>query len=72
MNNSNIHLQIIGDTLPEYQDYLIDLKFKIKKKGLSNNISFLGFRDDIMKILQNSSFFIHTPISPDPLPTFVC
>tara|TARA_B100001769_G_scaffold274382_1_gene272688 strand:+ start:263 stop:1396 length:1134 start_codon:yes stop_codon:yes gene_type:complete len=70
-NNSNIHLQIIGDTLPEYQDYLIDLKFKIKKKGLSNNISFLGFRDDIMKILQNSSFFIHTPISPDPLPTVV-
>ena len=24
-----------------------------------------------MKILQNSCFFIHTPISPDPLPTVV-
>tara|TARA_B100001564_G_scaffold138824_1_gene116505 strand:- start:1912 stop:3045 length:1134 start_codon:yes stop_codon:yes gene_type:complete len=69
--NNKIYLQIVGDTLPEYQNYLIDLKFKIKKKGLSKNISFLGFQENTLKILSKSSFFIHTPISPDPLPTVI-
>ncbi len=31
----------------------------------------MGFRNNVMSILENSSFFIHTPISPDPLPTVI-
>ncbi len=69
--NNNLYLEIIGDTLPEYENYFRDLKFKVERKGLSKNISFLGFKDDIMKILSNSSFFIHLPTSPDPLPTVI-
>lgn len=69
--NSNIHLQIVGDTLPQYQNYLDILKIEIKKRGLVNNIEFLGFKDNVKPILENSSFFIHTPISPDPLPTVI-
>ena len=69
--NENIYLQIIGDTLPEYQKYLKKLKFEIKKRGLSNKIKFLGFRNDVKSILENSSFLIHTPISPDPFPTVI-
>ena len=69
--NSTLYLKIIGDTLPEYKKYLSDLKFKVEKKGLSNNISFLGFQDDVMKMLSKSSFFIHLPTSPDPLPTVI-
>ena len=34
--NSTLYLKIIGDTLPEYKNYLSDLKFKVEKKGLSN------------------------------------
>ena len=69
--NKNIYLQIVGDTLPEYQKYLNELKLDIKKKELSNKIKFLGFRDDVISILDKSNFFIHTPLSPDPLPTVI-
>ena len=69
--NKNIYLQIVGDTLPEYQKYLDQLKLDIKKRGLNNKIKFLGFRNDVISILEKSNFFIHTPISPDPLPTVI-
>ena len=71
LKNDNIYLQIVGDTLPYYQDYLDKLKLNVKNKGLNHKITFMGFKDDILPILSNSSFFIHTPISPDPLPTVV-
>ena len=69
--NENIYLQIIGGTLPEYQKYLNKLKFEIKKRGLSNKIKFLGYREDVISILDKSNFFIHTPLSPDPFPTVI-
>ena len=69
--NSNVHLQIIGDTLPQYQKYLNKLKLDVKSKGLDSKINFTGFRDDIISILKSSNFFIHTPLSPDPLPTVI-
>ena len=69
--NNKIQLQIVGDTLPQYQKYLDDLKLNIKKKGIDDSIIFLGFRNDISYILNNSNFFIHTPISPDPFPTVI-
>ena len=69
--NKNIYLQIVGDTLPEYQKYLDELNLDIKKRGLNNKIKFLGFREDVLSILDKSNFFIHTPLSPDPLPTVI-
>ncbi len=69
--NKNIYLQIVGDTLPQYQKYFNELNFDIKRSGLNNKIKFLGFRNDIISILEKSNFFIHTPLYPDPLPTVV-
>ena len=69
--NKNIYLQIVGDTLPEYQKYLEKLNLDIKRRGLNNRIKFLGFREDVLSILDKSNFFIHTPLSPDPLPTVI-
>ncbi len=69
--NENIYLQIVGDTLPEYEKYLNELKLDIKKRGLNNKIKFLGFRNDVTSVLKNSTFFIHTPLSPDPFPTVI-
>ncbi len=69
--NENICLQIVGDTLPQYQEYLNELKIDIEKRQLNNKIKFLGFREDVISILQKSNFFIHTPLSPDPLPTVI-
>ena len=70
-NNNKIQLQIVGDTLPQYQKYLDNLKLNIKDKGIDDRIIFMGFRNDISYILSNSNFFIHTPISPDPFPTVI-
>ncbi len=69
--NKNIYLQIIGDTLPEYEKYLNELKLDIKKRGLTDKIKLFGFREDIISILNRSNFFIHLPLSPDPLPTVI-
>ncbi len=69
--NDNIYLQIVGDTLPQYQNYLDKLKLDIRKRGLLDKIKFMGFRNDVLSILKNSNFLIHTPISPDPLPTVI-
>ena len=69
--NENIYLQIVGDTLPEYQKYLNELKLDIKKRNLNKKIKFLGFRQDVISILDKSNFFIHAPLSPDPFPTVI-
>jgi glycosyltransferase involved in cell wall biosynthesis len=69
--NENIYLQIVGDTLPEYQKYFDELILEIKRRGLNNKIKFLGFRKNVISILDRSNFFIHTPLSPDPLPTVI-
>ena len=64
-------LQIVGDTLPYYDDYLSKLKSKVKGYKIEKYIFFLGHRNDIKSILDMSNFFIHTPISPDPFPTVI-
>ena len=69
--NNNFFLQIVGDTLPQYQNYLAELKLDVKNRGLEHKIKFLGFRLDVRSILDKSNFFIHTPLSPDPLPTVI-
>ena len=69
--NNKIYLQIVGDTLPQYQKYFDNLKLQVQSKGLSDKITFTGFRNDTNFILNKSNFFIHTPISPDPFPTVI-
>ena len=64
-------LNIIGDTLPEYESYYNELKEKVTLYNLQENINFVGFKEDIKKYLYESDFFIHCPKSPDPLPTVI-
>ena len=67
----NLFLQIIGDTLPEYDFYFTKLKNKVKEYKIENKINFLGFKNNIKSFLDGSHFFIHTPINPDPFPTVI-
>jgi glycosyltransferase involved in cell wall biosynthesis len=69
--NSKIYLQIVGDTLPQYEKYMRRLKLNIKSRGLDDRITFMGYRKDVIQILTKSNFFIHLPTSPDPLPTVI-
>ena len=67
----DVILQIVGDTLPYYENYLNKLKSKVKGYKIEKNIIFLGHRNDIKSILHQSDFFIHSPITPDPFPTVI-
>ena len=68
---NNLILNIIGDTLPEYESYYYELKVKVEQYNLTKKINFIGFQSDIKKYLEKSNFFIHCPIKPDPLPTVI-
>jgi glycosyltransferase involved in cell wall biosynthesis len=67
--SKNFKFLIIGDTLKSYSNYERRLKNRVIELGLNNRIKFLGFRKDISSILKQSDLFIHSAISPDPLPT---
>ena len=67
----DVVLQIVGDTLPYYENYFNKLKSKVKGYKIEKNIIFLGHRNDIKSILHHSDFFIHSPITPDPFPTVI-
>ena len=64
-------LNIVGDTLPAYESYYDKLKEKVSKYNLEKNIRFLGFKPSVNEYLEKSNFLIHSPISPDPLPTVI-
>ena len=68
---NNLILNIIGDTLPEYESYFNELKQKVVNYNLTKKINFVGYQSDVKKHLEHSHFFIHCPVSPDPLPTVI-
>lgn len=68
---NNLILNIIGDTLPEYGSYYFELKLKVEQYNLTKKINFIGYQSNVKKHLKKSNFFIHCPITPDPLPTVV-
>ena len=70
-NRKDLILQIVGDTLPYYEDYLNKLKLLVREYKIEKNVFFLGYRNNIKSILRSSNFFIHTPINPDPFPTVI-
>ena len=68
---SNIYFEVLGDTLPSYNNYFKELQNLIIIKNLENHIKFNGFHKEISTFLEKTNFFIHTPIEPDPLPTVI-
>ena len=68
---NDLILNIIGDTLPQYESYYNKLKEKVKQYNLQKNIRFLGYKSNVLEYLEKSHFFIHCPIRPDPLPTVI-
>ena len=50
-NSKRFNSKIVGDTLPEYEYYLNELKEKVKEYNFENNIIFLGFKNDIKPAL---------------------
>ena len=38
---------------------------------MEKNIKFLGLKPSVKEYLEKSNFLIHSPVSPDPLPTVI-
>ena len=57
--------------MPEYESYYNELKVKVEQYNLTKKINFIGYQSDVKKYLEKSNFFIHCPVSPDPLPTVI-
>jgi len=68
---NDIFLNIIGDTLSQYESYFCNLKEKVAEYNLEKNIRFLGYKPNVKEYLEKSNFFIHCPVDPDPLPTVI-
>ncbi|MDB4060265.1 glycosyltransferase family 4 protein, partial [Flavobacteriaceae bacterium] len=69
IKHPNLMFLIIGDTFKGYEDYEKKLKTLANDYGLNDNVIFKGFKNDVSKYLESSSFLLHPSIDPDPLPT---
>jgi len=58
------HLAIIGDGQPKYKS---KIKGFIVANGLVNNVSLLGFRDNILEYLRQADFGVLPSIQPEAL-----
>ncbi|CAL6075605.1 Glycosyl_transferases group 1 family protein [Hexamita inflata] len=57
MGKHNATLQILGNQNPEYQNFCQKVA---RECGVTNNVQFLGYQQDVQKYLQNASVLIMT------------
>ena len=64
VDKSKYHLAIIGDGQPKYK---AQIKGAIVANGLVNNVTLLGFRDNILEYLRQADFGVLPSIQPEAL-----
>lgn len=62
----NITAILVGDALFGEQDYVQDLHQQVTALGLEERVKFLGFRSDIVQLMNICDLVAHTSISPEP------
>ena len=65
------HFVLAGDPFSGYESLLKDLKQAIVQKGLSNQVHYLGFREDIPELMASLDLFVLPSILPDSFPTVI-
>lgn len=56
----------VGDALFGEQDYVQMLKTKVETLGLQDRVRFLGFRADVIPLMQTCDVVAHTSTAPEP------
>jgi glycosyltransferase involved in cell wall biosynthesis len=69
--SNKYHFIMAGDAFPGYEYLYSELEDKRHKLGISSELDFLGFRNDIPNILSGLDIFVLPSTLPDPLPTVV-
>lgn len=67
----NTHFVLVGDPFPGYEPILEEIRKDIKDKDLETRVSYLGFREDIPKVLAALDVFVLPSILPDSFPTVI-
>lgn len=67
----NTHFVLIGDPFPGYEAILEEIGNVIREKDLEERVSYLGFRDDIPKVMAALDVFVLPSILPDSFPTVI-
>lgn len=67
----NTRFVLVGDPFPGYEPILEELKSEIKDRSLEARVSYLGFRDDIPKVMAALDVFVLPSILPDSFPTVI-
>ena len=65
------HFVFVGDPFPGYEPILEELRKRVKDKKLETRVTYLGFRDDIPRVMNALDIFVLPSTSPDPFPTVI-
>ncbi len=67
----NTHFVLVGDPFPGYEPILEEIRKEIRDKSLEARVSYLGFREDIPKVMAALNVFVLPSILPDSFPTVI-
>ncbi|MDP2039894.1 glycosyltransferase family 4 protein [Algoriphagus sp.] len=67
----NTHFILVGDPFPGYESILEEIKKEIRDKSLETRVTYLGFREDIPKVMAALDVFVLPSILPDSFPTVI-
>jgi len=62
----DVELWIVGDALFGEDRYADELRELVAKLGLEKRVKFLGFRDDVLDLMQRADIVAHTSRAPEP------
>jgi len=66
-----LHFLLAGDALPGNENLVDKLNERIQSSEFSKNIFNIGYREDIVNILNGLDIFISPSTQPDPFPTVI-
>jgi glycosyltransferase involved in cell wall biosynthesis len=61
-----VHAAIVGDALFAEQHYQSEIVAQAKALGIDDRIHWMGFRDDIPRLMRACDLVVHTSIAPEP------
>lgn len=67
----DVQFVLVGDPFPGYGSILEEIRKEIRDKSLEVCVSYLGFRDDIPKVMAALDVFVLPSILPDSFPTVI-
>ena len=61
-----VHALLVGEALFGEGDYEKTLREKAEALGIAERVHFLGFRDDVPRLMRSSDVVVHTSVAAEP------